>query len=311
MSSFKPAMREGTPAQISIWGPTSAGKTRSAILLARGIVGPSGKIGLIDTENKRATHYAKAAGGWLHCDLQPPFTPGRYLEKVIEAEGAGIDCLIIDSTSHIWEGEGGVLDMAGQVRTEGLGKWKTPKMEYKRFGNHCLRSRMHMIYCFRAKEKFVQIGKGKDAKIESRGLVPVCDAMFPYEMSFDFQIARETHAPALIKRPDELADVFQIGQPLTVAHGEAIAKWIAGGAKIDAAAEQIRQQARNVASQGSVAYRDWWETGGLTTDQKAALRPIRDEIKSLVEEADREMAEQDGGQPNDDPLSDKFTENAA
>jgi hypothetical protein len=311
MTSFKPAVRQGTPAQISLWGPTSAGKTRSALLLARGLVGPNGKIGVIDTENGRATNYDNEAGGWLHCDLQPPFTPARYLEKVLEAEREGINCLIIDSTSHVWEGEGGVLDMAGQVRMEGLGKWKTPKMEYKRFGNHCLRNRMHMIYCFRAKEKFVQVGKGKEAKIESRGMVPVCDAMFPYEMSFDFQLSRETHAPVQIKRPDALGHMFKIGEPLTVPHGKAIADWIAGGKAADADLEQIKRAARDAAMNGSVAFRDWWQAAGLSKEHKAALQAIMEELRSLANEADVAAANDQTGQPNDDPLSDDFTQQSA
>lgn len=310
MSSFRPAIRQGTPAQISLWGPTSAGKTKSALLLARGIVGSSGKIGVLDTENGRATNYDDLVGGWLHCDLQPPFTPARYLEKVLEAEREGINCLIIDSTSHVWEGEGGVLDMAGQVKMEGLGKWKTPKMEYKRFGNHCLRNRMNMIYCFRAKEKFVQIGKGKDSKIESRGMIPVCDAMFPYEMSFDFQIARETHAPVMIKRPDALADTFRIGEPLTIQHGEAIAKWIAGGKTIDSGFEQAKREARDAAMQGSVAFRDWWQGSGLTREQKNAINStMKDELKALADEADLAAAnDRDPGGDQSDPLDDAFTD---
>jgi hypothetical protein len=310
MSSFKQAVRQGTPAQISLWGPTSAGKTRSALFLARGIVGPGGKIGVIDTENGRATNYDNEVGGWLHCDLQPPFTPQRYLEKVLEAEREGINALIIDSTSHVWEGEGGVLDMAGQVRMEGLGKWKTPKMEYKRFGNHCLRNRMHMIYCFRAKEKFVQVGKGKEAKIESRGMVPVCDAMFPYEMSFDFELSRETHAPVRIKRPDALGHLFKMGEPLTIPHGKAIAEWIAGAKNTgDADLEQIKRAGRDAAMNGSVPFRDWWQSAGLTKPQKEALQAMMDELKSLANEADLAAAN-DASQPDDsDPLDDAFTGN--
>lgn len=307
MGSFKPAIRQGTPAQISLWGPTSAGKTRSGLLLARGLVGPTGKIGVIDTENGRAANYDKEAGGWLHCDLQPPFTPARYLEKVLEAEREGINCLMIDSTSHVWEGEGGVLDMAGQVKMEGLGKWKVPKMEYKRFGNHCLRNRMHMIYCFRAKEKFVQVGKGKEAKIESRGMIPVCDAMFPYEMSFDFQLSRETHGPVQIKRPDELGHIFKVGEPLTIGHGKAIADWIAGAKATDTDLEQIKRQARDAAMSGSAKFRDWWQAAGLTKDQRAGLMAIMDELKSLANEADTAEANDRPTDNTDNPLDDEFT----
>ncbi|MBF0186198.1 MAG: ATP-binding protein, partial [Magnetococcales bacterium] len=41
-----------------MWGGSSSGKTYSALRLARGLVGPQGKIGVIDTENRRALFYA-------------------------------------------------------------------------------------------------------------------------------------------------------------------------------------------------------------------------------------------------------------
>ena len=37
--------------------------------------------------------------------------PGGYIAAIRAAESAGYDVLIIDSLSHGWVGEGGVLDM--------------------------------------------------------------------------------------------------------------------------------------------------------------------------------------------------------
>src|SRR5262249_22189326 len=58
------AVRAGCHLLISLAGPSGSGKTMSAILLARGLVGPSEKIGFLDTETGRGRLYADIAGGF-------------------------------------------------------------------------------------------------------------------------------------------------------------------------------------------------------------------------------------------------------
>src|SRR3954470_5435151 len=88
------AKREAVPALIALWGFSDSGKTYSALRLARGLVGDKGKIALIDTENRRAKFYAGMFGGWLHLDLQPPFTPARYMAAHDAAIKAGANVII-------------------------------------------------------------------------------------------------------------------------------------------------------------------------------------------------------------------------
>lgn len=66
MSEFEiaRAKRVSLPVPIAIIGPSGSGKTKSALLVARGLAGPDGKIGLIDSENGRALEYDTVAGGW-------------------------------------------------------------------------------------------------------------------------------------------------------------------------------------------------------------------------------------------------------
>src|SRR6185437_11324154 len=93
------AVREAVPALIGLWGYSDSGKTYSALRLARGLAGPKGKIVVIDTENKRAKLYAGLFGGWSHIDLQPPFTPDRYMAAHRAALEAGAKAVVIDSMS--------------------------------------------------------------------------------------------------------------------------------------------------------------------------------------------------------------------
>ena len=116
---FKRAVRKSVPMLVSISGTSGSGKTYSALLLAAGIAGPSGKVGLIDTENGRGEMYADSPGikaalpnGYLYLRFDPPFTPERYIEHLQAAESAGIAVCIVDSGSHEWEGIGGVSEAA-------------------------------------------------------------------------------------------------------------------------------------------------------------------------------------------------------
>lgn len=300
------AVRKGTPALIGLWGPSGAGKTFTALHIARGLVGASGKVGLIDTENGRACFYADVAGGFDHLDLQPPFTPDRYNAAFSAFEEAGgYGCVIVDSMSHVWEGEGGVLDMAENQRKrdgdsmDGLAKWKAPKMAYKRMVNSLLRAPFHVIFCLRAKDGVKQVGFGKQAKIESVGVQPICGKGFIHEMTVAALLGGD-HKPVFpgtgnplncdplvpaLKAPDDLfRAVFQPDQHLGQETGKRIAAWVSAGAAFDGDRAKLERVARDVATMGTERYQQYW--AGLSKPERSALMPIHEELKAIASEAD-------------------------
>ena len=111
MSLFQKAERKKAKLRLGLDGPSGSGKTHSALLIASGLV--SGNIFLIDTERDSATLEIGKPGipEFLHAPLYPPYTPARYQEYVREAVNEGAELIIIDSLSHAWSGNGGVLDM--------------------------------------------------------------------------------------------------------------------------------------------------------------------------------------------------------
>ncbi|MBF0263436.1 MAG: AAA family ATPase [Magnetococcales bacterium] len=316
---IKPAVRIFQPVLISFWGGSSSGKTYSALLLARGLVGPHGKIGVIDTENRRALFYAGKVGGqWDHLDFQPPFTPERYVEAFKTFENAGgYNCVIIDSASHVWEGEGGILDQADKSTTIGLSKWAKPKMALKRMINTLLRSGCHVIFCLRAKMGVAQDGRGRDAKIYSSGLEPIMEKNLIFEMTVSilfgpdhkplFQSAGERYfvnpiIPA-IKAPEEILKAIRPGEYITEATGKAIADWL------NSASRDVPGEARRVAGRGYAAFKGWWPT--LTPEEKASLQDIVPELREIATKADEAaMAEDEdplvdaGGYHDDAPTAD-------
>ena len=67
------ANRQGVIPLIGIYSLSGNGKTMSSLLMARGIVGNEGTVGMIDTEAGRGSLYADVVpGGFQTLDMLPP-----------------------------------------------------------------------------------------------------------------------------------------------------------------------------------------------------------------------------------------------
>ena len=300
MFEIKKATRKATPALIALWGPSGSGKTYSALELARGLVGPEGKIGIIDTENCRAEFYADRVGGWYHLDLQPPFTADKYVKAIEKFQSAGgFDCVIVDSMSHVWAGIGGVLEQAEKNTQKGLMKWQKPKTDFNRMVDNLLRSPTHVIFCLRAKNASQQ--KGGD--VERVGMTPICESNFIYEMTASFLLGQD-HKPHFentekffnnpeypaIKAPEDVFKKLKPSEFLSVETGEMIKEWISGGAEYDDNLAALQKIARDVSTMGLDAFRRHWEA--ISKADRIALEPIKEELKFNAAKADKEAAEQ-------------------
>jgi hypothetical protein len=151
---FAPAKREQVSLLIALAGASGSGKTYSALRLAKGMA-PAGKIAFIDTEARRGLHYAEQFD-FMHADMRPPFRPAAFIEGIRAAEAAGAEVVIIDSFSHEYDGEGGIMDWADELEKSGTkipGNWKVPKGAHKKLMNALLQCRASIIFCLRADEK--------------------------------------------------------------------------------------------------------------------------------------------------------------
>ena len=121
MAVFEEVTRNKSKARIALVGPSGAGKTLSALLMAYGITGDWKKVALLDTEHERGRFYASRADfnieKFLYASLVPPYSPERYIDFVNSAaQAVGNDgVVIVDSFSHAWDNEGGVLDIKSQI----------------------------------------------------------------------------------------------------------------------------------------------------------------------------------------------------
>lgn len=238
MSNFclKPATRTGVKPLIALYSESGCGKTFSSLLLARGFVGPQGKIAMVDTESGRGSLYADVlAGGYDVLELDPPFEPRRYIEAMNAVEASGASIGIIDSGSHEWEGAGGVLDMAGAIEERtgkaGLHCWKEPKLAHGLWVRTLLRSKIAWIVCLRAKYKSRQIKNehGKTVIVRDDHTSPIASEDFIFEATAHAEILMD-HSIILTKCSHPgLRACFPDKGPITVAHGEALSRWCAAG----------------------------------------------------------------------------------
>jgi DNA polymerase III delta prime subunit len=294
-------VRQGVKALTLFYGPSGSGKTYSAIQFTRGLVGPNGRIAFLDTEAGRGSHYAHLTGYDI-MDLAPPFTPARYLEAIEAAEDAGYDALIIDSISHGWEGEGGVLEQAERIELNsgraGLHCWAKPKAQHKKLINRLLRSRLHLIFCARAREKPKQVkdSRGK-TEIVSEGFEPIVEKNFPFEMLLS--VGFSDTAPgvpdfALKKKiPGELAGAFPQGSHVGLRAGEFVSTWLDGGAPVDHAFRAAAERGREAARGGKASLTAWWRD--LDPSERKALEGMaHSELRSIAMAAD-DLAELGNG----------------
>src|SRR5438105_14420897 len=293
--NIAPAERAGAHLLIQLYGPPRSGKTYTALRIARGMVGPKGRIGVLDTESGRARLYSdKVPGGFVVGELTPPYTPRRYLEAIEEFLRFGVDILVVDSFSHCWEGPGGVLEMADQAEEngqKGLRKWLGPKRDYKKLVSFLLSTRLHMILCSRAKQPIVEAVVDGEKTLLTEPWEPIQDKRLKYEMTIVVPMSLdggyETDTDRL-KAPGDLMHLFQ-GELLDEATGAAIAEWVNGGKPVDHALELLRRAAFEAAGGGTEVFTEWWNSRSLRRRRKS-LRSDLDNLASIARAADDELA---------------------
>src|SRR6185437_10202201 len=151
------AERRKAKLRLALIGPTGSGKTYSALKLAFGI---GGKIGLIDTEHGSGDLYADL-GDYDVISLDAPFTVPKYREAIATFEQAGYDTIIVDSLTHAWAGEGGLLDKQGQLEKDtsrfknSFQTWREITPEHNKLVEELLNSPSHIIATLRVKTEYV------------------------------------------------------------------------------------------------------------------------------------------------------------
>jgi hypothetical protein len=318
--TFKPAesFTERAGLFVSLTGGTSSGKTFSAMRLARGIAGPSGKIAVLDTEGGRTLHLKQEFGFDANV-MDPPFRPERFAEAAKDAEDAGYAALVIDSFSMEWVGIGGVLDwqaqelqrMAGddcrkQERMK-MASWIKPKGAHKAMVYSLLQRRIPIIFSIRGEES-VKPGANAGDK-PTKTFKSVTNSQFPYEVTVSFRLETERKGyidlsdPKSYKLEGSHEALFKHGDRISEEHGAALAAWAMGERNVTRAAQPARTiapddfpadpvesliaEARAAATNGLAAYQKFF--GDLNRDDKLLLQERGEHAKNkaAAEHADK------------------------
>ena len=227
---YKRAVRENTNVLIALAGPSGSGKTYSAMQLATGLCAGE-PFAMVDTEARRGLHYADQYD-FEHVELGPPFTSSRYLEALKPLASRGFAAIVLDSGSHEWEGEGGVLEQADASNKKSPGNWIEPKRQHKRFVNGLLQLGANLIVCLRAAEKIHVDDSGAKIKIVNEGILPICEKRFMFEMTVSFTLHHLHPGVVDLGLPNKVQDqhrmMFPPGRHITAEAGAALGQWTRG-----------------------------------------------------------------------------------
>mgnify|MGYP001612432104 CR=1 FL=1 len=167
MFQFHKAERKKGKLRLAIAGPAGSGKTYSALLIAFGL---GGRVAMIDTERGSGELYDHL-GEYDVSSIVAPFEPRKYIETIRGAEELGYETIIIDSLTHAWAGQGGLLDTHGSIADRTGNSWSawrqvTPK--HNELVDTMLQSRCHVIATMRSKMEYPGGGKRQEAGQEAR-----------------------------------------------------------------------------------------------------------------------------------------------
>lgn len=224
---FKKAERKQAKLRLALAGPSGAGKTYSALLIAKGL---GGKIAVLDTEKGSASLYSDLVDFDV-VDLTAPFTPERYIEVITAAEAAGYDTLVIDSYSHEWTGPGGCLEdnerlAHSKFKGNTWAAWNETTPRHRKLTNKILGSSLHIICTMRSKTETVQ-GEGK--KIIKLGMKSEQRDGTDYEFTVVLDVAHDTHEAVASKDRTRLFGGYEV---ITEDTGRKLIAWLNGGTSV-------------------------------------------------------------------------------
>lgn len=236
MAAFKvsKAVRQLIFAKIALMAPSGGGKTYSGLRLATGMAqeiekqtGKKAKILLANTEQKRGYYYANEFDYDI-VDIDAPHEPEKYVDLINFAVEEGYDILIIDSSSHEWEGKGGCLEL--QQKAGGTYQsWAKVTPRHNKFIAAIADSPIHIIATMRGKDQYemTKDDKGKTT-VQKLGVGAKQRDGFEYEFTCTFLLDQKTNTAEVQKDNTHLFD-HEGATLLTEGHGAKIIQWANSG----------------------------------------------------------------------------------
>ncbi len=272
-SSFVRATKQQIKLRMAIDGPSGSGKTFTGLVAATALAG--GKpIAVIDTEAGSAKKYADM----FTFDVLEltNFHPQHYIDGIRDAEDAGYAVILIDSLSHAWEGEGGLLEEHEKATAREPGRnsytaWRSVTPIQRDLVEAMLQSRCHIIATMRSKMEYLQTEDSSGKKrIEKVGMAPIQRAGMEYE--FDVGADMDLQHNMIISKSRCFAIADQVANKPTAKWFDVLRAWLGSGAPV---VEQPKAPATTTTTEGG--------DGHATEKPKPEAGPAADWTRSQME----------------------------
>ena len=205
MTLFHPAARTQKKLRLAIDGPSGSGKTYSALLIAKGLAGGDlAKVALIDTERGSGSLYADL-GPFSTLGFEPPYAVKRFVTAHDAAVSEGFEVIIIDSLTHFWSGEGGILDEVDKIAKASksgntFAAWKQGSPLQATLIDTMLGSTCHIVATMRSKTEWVLEQNDKGRTVPRKvGLAPDQRKDVEYEYDLVLDLSRDGHVATASK----------------------------------------------------------------------------------------------------------------
>lgn len=226
--------RKSAKIKMALQAPSGAGKTMSALLLAKGLTGDKlAKVAIVDTENGSADLYAHL-GQYNVLSLKPPYSPEKYIEAIDTCLEAGMEVIIIDSISHCWDF---LLEFHSSLPGNSFTNWQKINPRQKAFVDKMMQSDAHIIATMRTKQDYVLNNRDGKFVPEKVGLKAVQRDGVDYEFTLVFDINIKHFAQASKDRTGLFIDKPEF--VINAATGKKIKEWCNSGTNLDDVRKEI------------------------------------------------------------------------
>lgn len=209
---FQKAIKHESKLRLAIAGPSGGGKTYTALAIGTALAGngepgaASGRVAVIDTEHGSASKYADIFS-FDTLNLRPPFHPDRFIDAIEAAQKGGYDVVIIDSLSHAWNGEGGLLEVVDEIgkrmkTANTFAAWKDATPIQNRLIEAIVGADVHIIATMRSKQEYVLEQVERNGRFINQpkkvGMAPIQRDSMEYE--FDVYLDMDIDNNAIVQK---------------------------------------------------------------------------------------------------------------
>lgn len=248
MSRIKRAKRDSIFTKVLLGGCSGAGKTFSALRMAKGMAeelskrnGKEERVCFIDTENRRSCYYAKK----FDFDILElgEYSPEEYIDAIDDVIDEGYKVIVIDTISLEWQF---LLDIHSKMPGNSFTNFSKITPRHERLLDKILQSEAHIIVCARSKEKYVlEEQNGKQVPVK-KGVELIQRDGIEYIMTVSLNIDMTTHTYTAMK---DNTDLFEYGgNMITEADGSKMIRWATDGdldekySKLEKSKEEAKAQ---------------------------------------------------------------------